>query len=90
MSIRVLKMKIGLPSGAAAASEGDDQGGVCIANIDTIGRRLRLMAGVILLVVGLGLLAILLAQHANPWWRLPLLLVFWGAAVSYYQWRDHT
>ena len=33
---------------------------------------------------------VLLALHANPLWRLPLLLVFAGGAVSIYQWRDHT
>jgi uncharacterized membrane protein YccC len=49
-----------------------------------------LWAGIIELVVGFGILSVLLALHANPLWRLPLLLVFWGGAVSFYQWRDHT
>ena len=63
---------------------------VCIPNIDTLGRRQRLWAGIIELVIGLGVLAALLAAHASPWWRLPLLLVFWGAALGFFQWRDHT
>jgi hypothetical protein len=41
-------------------------------------------------VVGLGLLAVLLALHLHPLWRLALLFVFWGAGISFYQWHDHT
>ena len=72
------------------ARQGAEQSQVCLPNIDTAGRRQRLAAGVIELVVGLGILAVLVATHANPLWRLPLLLVFWGAAVGFYQWRDRT
>ena len=63
---------------------------VCVANIDTAGRRQRLIAGVVQLVVGLGLLGGLLALHASPLWRLPLLLVYWAAAIGFFQWRDRT
>jgi hypothetical protein len=63
---------------------------VCVANIDTAGRRQRLAAGIIQLVFGFGILGVLLAVHANPLWRLPLLLVFWGAGVGFFQWRDRT
>jgi hypothetical protein len=74
----------------ASSPQEHQQGQVCVANIDTQGRRQRLMAGVVQLVVGLGLLGLLLALHANPLWRLPLLLVFSGAAVGFFQWRDRT
>jgi uncharacterized membrane protein YccC len=90
MSNRVLRMQGWTPAGAPPAKGGDVQGGVCIPNIDTAARRQRLWAGIIELVVGFGILGVLLALHANPLWRLPLLLVFWGGAVSFYQWRDHT
>jgi len=87
MSIRVNAFS---PAGAAPAPRHDEKGQECIANIDTAGRRQRLMAGIVELVFGAGLLAVLLALHANPLWRLPLLLVFWGAAVGFFQWRDRT
>ena len=38
----------------------------------------------------LAVLGVLLAVHASLWWRLPLLFVFWGAAVGFFQWRDRT
>lgn len=72
-----------LPTGKAAES-------VCIPNIDTVGRRQRLASGVIELAVGLGILGVLLALHVHPLWRLPLVLVFWGAAIGFFQWRDRT
>ena len=68
----------------------DTASAVCIANIDTAGRRQRLASGLVMLVLGLGVLAVLLAVHASPWWRLPLLFVFWGAAIGFFQWRDRT
>ena len=73
-----------------ASPKDGEQGRVCVANIDTRGRRQRLVAGVVQLGVGLAILAVLLAVHANPLWRLPLLLVFWGAATGFFQWRDRT
>ena len=48
------------------------------------------MAGIIELVIGAGILGWLLAVHANPLWRLPLLLVFWGGTIGFFQWRDRT
>jgi MFS family permease len=78
------------PAGAAPAPRHDEKGRVCVANIDTAGRRRRLLAGIVELVAGAGLLAVLLALHANPLWRLPLLFVFWGAAIGFFQWHDRT
>ena len=74
------------PAGALPETSSE----VCIVNIDTAGRRQRLAAGIVQLVFGLGVLGVLLAVHASLWWRLPLLFVFWGAAVGFFQWRDRT
>ncbi len=63
---------------------------VCIPNISTAQRRKRLMSGVVGLVIGLAVLAALMAFGVDRWWRLPLLIVFWGAATGYFQWRDRT
>jgi len=90
MSNLLLRMQSWSPAGATPATGNDAQRGVCIPNIDTAGRRRRLWAGIIELVVGFSILGVLLALHAHPLWRLPLLLVFWGGAISVYQWRDHT
>jgi hypothetical protein len=63
---------------------------VCIPNISTHERRRRLAAGVVYFVIGLGILAALMAFGVDRWWRLPLWLVFSGSASLFFQWRDHT
>jgi hypothetical protein len=63
---------------------------VCIPNISTRERRKRLTGGVITFVVALGVLAVLMAIGASPWWRLVLFPLLWGAAVGFFQWRDKT
>ena len=63
---------------------------VCIPNISRSERRKRLVAGVIQFTIGLAILAVLSVAGVARWWRLPLLLVFWGAAVGFFQWRDKT
>ena len=78
------------PASAGGDEKSDPRVQVCIPNIDTAARRQRLAFGLIEIVVGLGILGGLLAVHADPLWRLPLLLVFWGGMVSVFQWRDHT
>lgn len=65
-------------------------GEVCIANISTAERRKRLMFGAITFAVSLVLLAVLMLAGASRWWRLPLLLLFWGATTGYFQWHDKT
>ncbi|MEO8612926.1 MAG: hypothetical protein ABI690_33850 [Chloroflexota bacterium] len=72
-------------------SESDEPiGEVCIANISTAERRKRLTFGIITLVVSLVLLALLMAMGADRLWRLPLILLFFGAATGYFQWHDKT
>jgi hypothetical protein len=63
---------------------------VCIANISPRERRRRLTSGVVMFVVSVAILLALLATGVDRWWRLPLLLLFWGAATGFFQWRDKT
>lgn len=65
-------------------------GEVCIPNISTSERQKRLMGGIIIFAVSLGILAALMASGADRLWRLPLYLLFYGAASCYFQWRDKT
>lgn len=78
------------PASAGPGSTSEPQAQVCVANIDTAGRRQRLVGGVVNMVIGLGLLGWMLAAHVDPLWRLPLFLVFAGAATGFFQWRDRT
>ena len=63
---------------------------VCIANISPEERQKRLKFGIQQFIVTLVILGILILLHVNPLWRLPLLLLFWAAAVGYFQARDKT
>ena len=63
---------------------------VCIANISPLERQKRMRFGIQQFVTTLVILSILLILNVNPLWRLPLLLMFWAAAVGYFQARDKT
>jgi hypothetical protein len=63
---------------------------VCIANISPLERQKRLRFGIQQFIVTLLILGLLLALDVNPLWRLPLLLMFWAAAVGYFQAHDKT
>jgi len=76
------------PSVSQADSE--EIGEVCISNISPTERRKRLFGGVAGFVFALVVLFVLLAVGADRFWRLPLFLLFWGAASGYFQWRDKT
>ncbi len=65
-------------------------GAVCIPNISTAERRKRLRFGLVSLAISLGILAVLMVAGVDRWWRLPLLLLFWGGTTGYFQWRDKT
>ncbi len=72
-------------------NQGEDEGReVCIANISPQERLKRLIGGIIPFVMALGILAWLLANHAERLWRLPLFFFFAGATVGFFQWRDKT
>jgi hypothetical protein len=68
----------------------EEVGKECIANISPRERQKRLRFGIGQFVTTLVILGILLALDVNPFWRLPLLFMFWGAAVGYFQARDKT
>jgi len=63
---------------------------VCIANISPRERQLRMRFGVGQFVITLVILGVMVALDVNPLWRLPLLFMFWAAAVGYFQARDKT
>jgi hypothetical protein len=65
-------------------------GEVCIPNISTPERRMRLRSGIFGFVFALVVLAILMVTGASHWWRLALFLPFAGAAVGFFQWQDKT
>jgi hypothetical protein len=65
-------------------------GGECASNISPAEQRKRLASGVIGMVLGVAILAVLLFAGAGRLWRLALLPIFWGAASGYFQWRDKT
>ena len=62
----------------------------CIPNINDAQRRMRLMSGIVMLVVGLVILLFMAALELDPLWRLALFPVFTGAASGYFQWREKT
>ena len=70
--------------------QGQTSGEVCIPNISTAERRKRLTSGIVAFVIGLLILAALMATGANHGWRLLLFLPFAGATSGFFQWRDKT
>jgi hypothetical protein len=48
------------------------------------------MFGLVTLVISLAILLGLMATGTDRLWRLPLFLLFFGAASGYFQWRDKT
>jgi hypothetical protein len=63
---------------------------VCFSNIGPKEQRRRLMFGIIALVFGIALGALLIVTNANVGWRLILFLPFAGAGIGYFQVRDKT
>jgi uncharacterized membrane protein len=61
-----------------------------IANIGAGGRRKRLMFGIVALGVGTVIAVLLVAVGAPRVWRLPLIVVFYVAALGIFQARDKT
>ena len=74
----------------SSSSEDDGNYEVCIANISPAERLKRLRFGIIQLVIGLVIFAVLLITGADKAWRLILMLPFGAGIASYFQWRDKT
>lgn len=59
-------------------------------NLGSRERRRRLVMGVGMLAVGLGLAAALILTDRNPWWRVSLVLPFWASALGLFQAQEST
>jgi len=90
LNVSVMQMQSSNTAAGGPAPKTEAHSQACIPNIDAAGRRQRLISAIVELVVGFGILAALLAVHASPLWRLPLVLIFWGAGIGLFQWRDRT
>ncbi len=78
------------PNGVSPTPEQQNIGEVCIANISPAERQKRMMFGIQAFIVTIVILGVLIVLHANPLWRLPLLLLFWSSASGYFQAKDET
>ncbi len=67
-----------------------DEPNICVQNIGPAEQGKRLRFGVVGLVAGLALGALLIATGVNHWWRLVLFLPFAGGATGYFQAHDKT
>ena len=86
-----MKLETAVPVTPSPKESKNDEGGeVCIANIDTAGRRQRLTFGIVQFTLAIIILAVLIVTGANHLWRLPLFVLFASAAVGYFQWHDKT
>ena len=68
----------------------EEDGEVCVSNISPLEQQKRLRFGVSQFIITLVVLGLLIALGADRLWRLPLLFMFWAAAVGYFQARDKT
>lgn len=86
-----MKLEAAIPvTPSPKESKPDETGEVCIANIDSAGRRQRLTFGIIQFTLAIIILGVLIAIGADRLWRLPLFMLFAAAAVGYFQWHDKT
>lgn len=71
-------------------SQKEEIGEVCLANISPLERRKRLRFAAQQFVITLVILAVMIALHFDPLWRLFLQILFSASVVSYFQARDKT
>jgi hypothetical protein len=58
---------------------------VCVINIGPKESRKRLIMGVVVLAVGIGVAIALIFTDLNRWWRIGLFLPFWMGALGLFQ-----
>ena len=63
---------------------------VCIANISPKERQIRMWFGIVQFAISLVILVVLVVLDVNRLWRLPLMFMFWAAAIGYFQAKDKT
>jgi hypothetical protein len=61
-----------------------------IANIGEAGRRRRRMIGLAAALMGVALLAVLVASGATRWWRLTTFVPYWAGSLGWLQAREKT
>ena len=59
-------------------------------NIGSKERQKRLISGIIMLGLSVGILVVLVATDVNRWWRLALFLPLWMGTVGFFQAREKT
>jgi hypothetical protein len=77
-------------SGASQPSDHEHDEEACVPNISPRERLKRLIGGVIPFVIALAILIWQISMDVHRLWRLPLFLLFMGAASGFFQWRDKT
>lgn len=58
---------------------------VCVINIGPKESRKRLIMGVVVLAVGIGVAIALIFSDLSRWWRIGLFLPFWMGALGLFQ-----
>lgn len=58
---------------------------VCVINIGPKESRKRLIMGVVVLAVGIGVAIALIFTDPSRWWRIGLFLPFWMGALGLFQ-----
>jgi hypothetical protein len=61
-----------------------------VANIGPHQRNRRLVAGLVMLGLGVGLVVALIAKGAAPGWLLTAIVPFWAGALGLIQARERT
>lgn len=79
-----------VPMRARAAEEDDETMTACVANIGPRGRRRRLLSGIVLFGIGVGLSAFLVWSGQPRAWRLLAFAPFWIGAFGIFQARART
>ena len=63
---------------------------VCVPNIGPRERRRRLVAGIVMLAIGVAAAVALYVLDVERWWALGLFLPFWGGATGVLQAYEST